>query len=299
MQLPTMRHGFCLLFILLLGSLSAKELRVAALHPLLGDLARQVGGDRVHVLDLLGKTSDPHHFEPSPDQLRQADKIDIFLASGMGLESYLPSLKTILPSTSRLIVLGDDLPSIEGSCNEPDHDHSHGHHAHDLDPHWWHSIDTFRRATTLTAAAFAEADPDGADIYQTNALTYRAKLDQLERWTRREIARIPQDRRMLATAHAAFGYFCSDYGFEALPISGVNREQMPDARTLAKLIEDLKSKNVPVIFPEAISNPKTLAALTEETGIQLAPPLNADGSTADSYETMMRKNVEVIVESLK
>ncbi|MFC7337097.1 metal ABC transporter substrate-binding protein [Haloferula chungangensis] len=294
-----MRHWISFLILLLAGSLSAKELQVATLHPLLGDLARQVGGDRVHVVDLLDKTSDPHHFEPTPDQLRQSSGTDLFLASGMGLESYLSSLKTIIQPPSQLIVLGDGLPSIEGACNDPTHNHAQHDHAHELDPHWWHSIDTFRRASTLTAAAFAKADPAGAEVYQANALAYRAKLDELERWTRRTLARIPQDRRILATAHAAFGYFCRDYGFEPLPISGINREQMPDARTLANLIKDLKSKKVPVIFPEAASNPKTLAALTEETGIRLAPPLNADGSTADTYEEMMRKNVGIIAEALK
>ena len=292
-----MRRWLLLLPLLLITSLTAKELRVATLHPLLGDLARQVGGERVEVIDLLGKNSDPHHFEPSPEQLRATGNIDIFLASGMGLESYLPSLRTIIPENSQLIILGDDLPGIEGACNDPDHDHSH--HAHDLDPHWWHSIDHFRRATTLTASAFSLADADGSKVYQANALAYRETLDQLERWTRRQVARIPHEKRILATAHAAFGYFCRDYGFEPIPISGLNREQMPDARTLADLIKKMRDEKVPVIFPEAASNPKTLAALTEETHITLAPPLNADGSTTDSYESMMRKNVSTIVEALK
>ncbi|MEP4078870.1 metal ABC transporter substrate-binding protein [Haloferula sp.] len=286
-----------LLSLLILSTLSAEELRVATLHPLLGDLARQIGGDQVEVIDLLGKNSDPHHFEPSPDQLRAAGDLDLVLASGMGLESYLPSLKTILPESSKLISIGAKLPSIAGTCNDPDHDHAH--HDHGLDPHWWHSIDTFRRATTLTANAFSKADPESREIYQANALAYRNKLDELDRWTRREVARIPRERRILATAHAAFGYFCRDFGFEAMPVSGINREQMPDAQTLADLISSLKSANVPVIFPESASNPKTLAALIDETGIVLAPPLNADGSTADSYESMMRKNVSIIVSSLK
>lgn len=297
MHFAAMRLWLSFLSLLLLTSLSAKELKVATLHPLLGDLARQIGGERVEVVDLLGKKSDPHHFEPAPEHLREAGAIDLYLASGMGLESYLPSLRTILPDSTKLIVLGDDLPSIDGSCNDPDHDHQN--HSHNLDPHWWHSIDTFRRAATLTANAFAKADPQGAEIYQANALTYRETLNELERWTRREIARIPRQRRTLATAHAAFGYFCRDFGFKPLPISGINREQMPDARTLAGLITSLKSERVPVIFPEAATNPKTLAALTEETGITLAPPLNADGSTADSYESMVRKNVGIIVAALK
>lgn len=290
-----MRFWSCLISLLLAPTLFAAELRVASLHPLLGDLARQVGGERVVVIDLLGKNSDPHHFEPAPEQLREMGDVDIFLASGMGLESYLANLRTIIPSSSELVILGDQLPSMEGACNDPDHDH----HDHAIDPHWWHSIDHFRRATTLTAKAFSQADPEGAEVYQSNALAYRETLNELERWTRREIARIPQKNRILATAHAAFGYFCRDYGFKAIPVSGINREQMPDPRTLAKLINELQASKVPVIFPETASNPKTLAALTEEAGVTLAPPLNADGSTTDSYESMMRHNVRTIVGALK
>ncbi|MEM1083851.1 MAG: metal ABC transporter substrate-binding protein [Verrucomicrobiota bacterium] len=288
---------------LLVGAATAAEIKVSSLHPLLGDLTRNVGGERVEVIDLLGKDSDPHSFEPDPAQLKKAADSDFFIASGMGLESYLDSLRTILPKSTPIVVLGDDLPSIEGSCSTcdgHDHgDHDHSHHDHGVDPHWWHSIDTFRRAVNLTADALIKADPDGEKTYRANALAYRGKLDELERWTRREIARIPKERRILATAHAAFGYFCKDYGFEAIPVSGLNREQMPDPRTLSKLIEKLRADKVAAIFPEDISNPKTLEALTEDTGITLAPPLIADGTTADSYEAMIRHNVTTIVEALK
>ena len=174
----------------------------------------------------------------------------------------------------------------------------HGEHDHGLDPHWWHSIDAFRRATTVTSRAFAKADPDGAAIYQANALIYRSKLDQLERWAKRELARVPRDRRTLPTAHAAFAYFCRDFGFTAIPVQGINREQMPDAGTLSNLIAELREKEAPAIFPEKSSNPKILEALTTDTGIRLAVPLMADGTTAESYEDMVRHNVTTIVKTL-
>lgn len=295
MQLPAMRFVRLILSLLSVLAASASELKVASLHPLLGDLARQVGGDRVQVVDLLGRNSDPHHFEPTPQALIDAGDVDLYLASGMGLESYLPTLEAIVRPPTELVVLGESIPEMEGACDHPGHDH----HDHGADPHWWHSVDAFRRATSLTAAAFSKADPDGAATYRRNALEYRRKLDELERWTRREIARIPPERRVLATAHDAFAYFCRDFGFRALPVSGINREQMPDARTLSRLIASLRDGKVPAIFPEKASNPKTLAALTEETGIALAAPLNADGSTAESYEEMVRGNVSTIVAALR
>lgn len=282
--------------ILSLASASAAELKVATLHPLLGDLARQVGGERVEVVDLIGKNGDPHHFEPVQADLQKAADAKLYLASGMGLESYLTSLRGILGEKAQVVEIGKDLPSIEGECDHEGHDHEHHHH--EIDPHWWHSIDLFRRATTITAETFSKADPAGAETYSKNAASYRAKLDELERWTRKEITRIPKSKRHLATAHAAFGYFCKDFGFEPLPVQGLNREQMPDPKKLAGILEELKEHQVAAIFPEKESNPKILQALTGDSGIKLGEALIADGSTADSYEAMVRHNVSAIVNGL-
>ncbi|MCH7228672.1 metal ABC transporter solute-binding protein, Zn/Mn family [Haloferula sp. A504] len=278
---------------LLAVACTAAELKVATLHPLLADLAREVGGPRVEVVELLNETDDPHHFEPTPDKLRAAVGMDLCLASGKGLESYLPALRNILGEDTRLIEVGATIPSLEGGCNNPDH-----HHEGELDPHWWHSIDAFRRAATATAEAFAEADPDNADAYRNRAIAYRANLDALERWTRRQVARIPADRRVLATAHAAFGYFCHDFGFTALPVQGLNREQMPDAQSLAELVDRIRESGIPAIFPEDTSNPKILQTLASDIGVKIAAPLIADGTTAESYEAMVRHNVTTIVAAL-
>lgn len=295
-QIPAMRSFAISLLLAVTAPLAAAELKVASLHPLIGDLARQVGGERVEVIDLIGRNADPHHFEPAAADLKRAAAAELYLASGMGMESYLESLQGIIGGQAEIVEIGKDLPSIEGECDHEGHDH--GDHEHAIDPHWWHSIDLFRRATTITAATFSKADPAGAEMYQKNAAAYRLKLDELERWTRKEVARIPRDKRHLATAHAAFGYFCKDHGFEPIPVQGVNREQMPDPKKLAGLIAELKEHEVGAIFPEKESNPKILEALTKDTGIRLGEALIADGSTADGYEAMVRHNVAAIVAGL-
>jgi len=292
-----MRRLTALLTGLLSFPLAAAELKVASLHPLIGDLAKQVGGERVEVVDLIGKNGDPHHFEPVATDLQRAGDAKLYLASGMGLEGYMDSLRGIVGAKAQIIEIGKDLPSIEGECDHEGHDHDH-EHEHEIDPHWWHSIDLFRRAATITADTFGKADPAGAETYAKNAAAYRIKLDELERWTRKEIARIPRDKRHLATAHAAFGYFCKDFGFEPVPVQGMSREQMPDPKKLAALVTELKEHQVGAIFPEKESNPKILEALTKDTGIKLGQPLIADGSTAESYEAMMRHNVAAIVAGL-
>lgn len=295
-------HVF-LMFRLLLASslltilpLSAADLKVAALHPLLTDLATRVGGEHAEVVDLIGKNGDPHHFEPKPDDLKRAEGAQLYLVAGMGLEGYLPKLKGILANKASIVEVGATLPSMEGACDHEGHDHHN--HVHAVDPHWWHSIDLFRRATGIVAESFATADPENAEDYRTNAETVRKELDALERWTKREIAKIPREKRHLATAHAAFNYFCRDYGFTPHPVQGMNREQMPDPKALASLVANLKKEQVSAIFPERESNPKILQTLTQDTGIALGEPLIADGSGAESYESMMRHNVTAIVNAL-
>jgi zinc/manganese transport system substrate-binding protein len=277
---------------------TAAELKVAVLHPLLADIAKNVGGERVEVVDLIGSTGDPHHFEPSTESLTQSDSAKLYFVAGMGLEGYLPKLKTIVGGKATVVEVGATLPALEGEC---DHDHDgHDHdHSHGLDPHWWHSIDLFRRATTVVSDSLSKADPSGAEEFRKNATAYRSRLDDLERWTKKEVARVPKERRHLATAHAAFNYFCKDFGFIAHPVQGINREQMPGPKELAKLISELKEHQVAAIFPEKESNPKILQTLTKDTGIKLADPLIADGVGVASYEEMVKHNVSAIVTALR
>jgi zinc/manganese transport system substrate-binding protein len=290
-----MKHLFPVLFLAALGFSHAAEVKVASLHPLIGDLLRQVGGEKVEVIDLIGPTGDPHTFEPDPKILLRAEQASLYFASGMGMESYLPELRQILAEKSRIVEVGASLPALHGSCDHEGHDH---HHEHEVDPHWWHSVDLFRRAAVVVAEELSAVSPENKDLFHENAAIYRAKLDKLEKWVKREVIRIPKERRKLATAHAAFQYFCEAYGFEAYPVQGMNRERMPDAVKLAALIATLKEERVAAIFPEKESNPKILQSLTKDSGIQLGGELVADGRGMTSYEEMMRGNVTAIVTAL-
>ena len=167
-----------------------------------------------------------------------------------------------------------------------------------MDPHWWHSVDLLRRAAGIVADELSAVSPENKAVFEANAQAYRTKLDELEKWVKREVIRIPRDRRKLATAHAAFQYFCEAYGFEAYPVQGLNRERMPDAAKLTELIATLKKERVAAVFPEKESNPKMLQSLTKDTGIKLGAELVADGRGMSSYEEMVRGNVSAIVEAL-
>ena len=274
---------------------SAAELKVVSMHPLIVDLLRQVGGDKIEVIDFIGAKGDPHSFKPRADVIAEVSGAKVYFVSGMGLESYLPELRSIVPADARIVEVGGSLPALHGACEHEEHDHEHNH---ELDPHWWHSVDLFRRATSIVAEELSEEFPEGREEFEANATAYRKNLDELEKWVKREILKIPKDQRKLATAHSAFQYFCEAYGFKSYAVQGLNREQMPTAADLAELMNSLKQEKVSAIFPERESNPKILESLTRDTGIKLGGELTADGRGARSYEEMMRANISAIVSAL-
>jgi zinc/manganese transport system substrate-binding protein len=274
---------------------SAAELKVVSMHPLIGDLLKRVGGDKIEVVDLIGAKGDPHSFKPRTEDIAAVVGVKVYFVSGMGLEGYLPELRSILPAEVRIVEVGANLPALRGACEHEEHGHDHNH---ELDPHWWHSVDLFRRATTLVADELSKELPSERQAFEANAMAYRKHLDELEKWLKREVVKIPKDRRKLVTTHSAFQYFCKAYGFESFAVQGVNREQMPGAKELAELMKSLKNEKVAAIFPERESNPKILTSLTQDTGIKLGGELIADGRGSLSYEEMMRANVTTIVSAL-
>lgn len=128
------------------------------------------------------------------------------------------------------------------------------------------------------------------------ALAVRAEIAKLDGWVRSELAKVPADRRTLATAHAAFAYFCHDYGWRMLPVQGLNREQVASPQFMAEVAAVIRKEKVGAVFPEQRSNPKMLKTLAEDLGVKVGAPLVADGG--DSIEKMFRHNVAAIVAAL-
>ncbi len=159
-----------------------------------------------------------------------------------------------------------------------------------------------KRAARDLAEEFGRLDTANAALYAANAKAYGATLNELDSWVRRELAAIPRADRELATAHAAFTYFCKEYGFRALPVQGLNRESDPSPSYLAETIEILKREKVRAVFPEQIANPKVLEAMVSASGVRLGGELVADGTgttTSAPFEGMMRHNVSTIARALR
>lgn len=297
-----MKDSFCfrwfcvtLLCLMAQGAALAK-MKVATLHPLMTDLAREVGGDDVEVTQLIANHANPHQFSPTPKILAKAQGAKIYLASGKNLENYLTKLRTTLGDSAIVIEVGNQIPSQKISGRDayficcPSE-------AHDVvDPHWWHNVNHMKKAARLVAKEFSKIDPNNTDRYKSRAAAYGKKLTRLDAWIKRQVSKIPREQRILATAHAAYGYFCKEYGFKSLPVKGLSANHKTSATYQAETIRAIRKHGVKAVFPEHRTNPKALQVIATETGVVLGGTIVADG--VDNYERMMRGNVSIIVKAL-
>jgi len=286
-----------LIFTLAITIASNAKVKIATLSPLLADLAQQVGGDKVEVVDLIGINGNPHAFNPTTKDLRKASGASLYLASGKNLEPYLPKLKSLIGSSAEVLELGKNIRSLKISANSDIYACCPNHTTGAMDPHWWQSIENWRKATSTLESQLGKIDPQNKAYYKARSKAYRAQLHQLNSWAKSQVASIPKSNRSLATAHAAFGYFCKDFGFKSIPLRGLNSEQSSSPRYLALAVETLLEKNVKAIFPDESSNPKALKTISRTAGIKLAPKIYADSHK--SIIEMFKHNITVITKALR
>lgn len=303
------------------ASLAPAELKVATLHPLLTDLALKVGGASVTVLAVVAAGTDMHHFSPTAADVRKLSGCTLVLASGKNLENYLGKLKDNLSADQEIVEVGASISSLTrteaedlvvdqagggskersapagGGPAEAGHGHDHG----PVDPHWWNSVENMQRAAKVVAGILARKDPVNAASYEANASVYIRELDDLKKWARREIARIPPDRRKLATSHLALSYFAREFGFRLIPVQGMNPEIPANSRDLAAAVDTIRQNKIGAVFPEQGVNPKLLAEISRETGVKFGGELIADGNgTAElaTFKGAFEHNVTEIVKAL-
>jgi zinc/manganese transport system substrate-binding protein len=286
---------------LLLPAAASAAVKVASLHPILADVARQVGGAHVEVVDILKPGSDIHHFEPAARDIAAMRGSVLLLAMGKHLETYLDKLRDSVGSTAKVIEVGRPIPSVILDPGSELFVCCPAHSKSSIDPHWWHSAENMKRAARIIADELSTADPANEAAYAEGAKAAIKRFDELKKWAQQQISAIPRSDRKLVTAHAAFGYFCKEYGFKSVPVLGIGRSDDASPQYIAQAIQVIRDHKIRAVFPEDQANPKVLTEIVRSTGVKLGTALVADGTSKDAhtFETMLSHNVKAIVEGLK
>jgi len=276
------------------------RLKVAATFSILGDLARNVGGDRADVATLVGSNSDIHVYTPTAADAQSVRSARLLIVNGLGLEGWLPRLIESSGSKASVVTASNGVAPRKIDAGELLSRH---HEPGSIDPHAWQSAANVAIYVANIRDAMVAADPADADIYKANADAYLAILKRLDHDIRDAVAQIPPDRRKVISTHAAFGYFAAAYGITFLAPQGVSTDSEPSARDIADLITQIKAEKIPAVFLENISDPRLIRQIASESGAAIGGTLYSDSLTdadgeAPTYIALMGHNIKAIVSAL-
>jgi manganese/iron transport system substrate-binding protein len=276
------------------------RLDVVATTPVVADFVRNVGGDRVHVVQILKPGVDPHDYEASPADIQAIADADLVVESGVGLEAAW--LDDTVSSAGYEGEVVDASRGVRVRAGDGDAEQKAG------DPHIWHDPADARIMVGDIAAALAAKDPLGKAGYERRAAAYDAELAALDAGNRAEIGTIPVAQRLLVTNHDAFGYYCARYGitFVGSIIPSFDTSAELSGSELSDLVGKIKRTGVRAVFSESSLPPRTAQTVAAEAGVQVvdgedslyADGLGPVGSPGATYLGAERHNTETIVKAL-
>jgi zinc/manganese transport system substrate-binding protein len=273
------------------------KIEAAATMSILGDLVKNVGGDRTDVTALVGPNGDAHVYEPTPGDAKRLAGARVVFVNGLGLEGWMTRLVEASGTKATIVVVSKGVTPLqapEGGEAAPGAP----------DPHAWQSLADAKIYVANIRDGLDAVDPAGKPTYDAAAKAYLAKLDALDKDVRTAIAAIPADRRKIITTHDAFGYFGAAYGMQFIAPEGVSTDVEPSAKDVAKIIAQIRRQKIPAVFLENVADPRMMEEIARETGAKIGGKLYSDALSkpdgpAASYIAMMRHNVDELGAALK
>lgn len=277
-----------------------EKLKVVATFSILGDLVRNVGGERVDVTTFVGPNGDAHVYSPTPADGRRLTEAKIVFSNGLKFEGWIDRLvKSSGTKAARVEASKGITPLKEEEAHGHGHDHGHG----GVDPHAWQNIGNAKIYVANIRDALIAADAAGKADYEANATAYLAKLETLETEMKDLVAKIPVDRRKIITSHDAFRYFESAYGIDFVSPQGVSTESEASAKDVARIIQQIKREKIAAVFVENVSDSRLMERIAKETGARIGEPVYSDALSeangpAGTYIDMMRHNIRAFSAAL-
>lgn len=283
------------------GDIATRQIRVVATTGMIADVVAHVGGERVDVSALMGPGVDPHLYKASAKDVVVLDEADIIFYNGLHLEGRMTSIFERLQATRTTLPVAENIPT-ERLRQPPEFKGA-------WDPHVWFDVELWATTVDVIREGLTELDPMHADLYQTNADAYAEELVELDAWVAAQFATIPEQSRVLITAHDAFGYMGDAYGLEVRGLQGTSTASEAGAADVRALAETIVDRSLKAIFIESSVPTSTIEAVQSAVrsrghevaiGGQLFSDAMGDPETDEgTYIGMVRFNVATIVSALR
>lgn len=281
-------------------AVAQERLDVVATTGMIGDAARQVGGDLVEVRALMGPGVDPHAYRQTRSDIVAMANADLVLWHGLYLEAQMQDFMRDLEEGGHVVAVAESLPRklLIG----------HKDYADKFDPHVWMTPDLWSRVVLNVRDALIAAQPENEAVFRANSDAHLAQLQQLAQYTTQVLSSIPAESRVLISAHDAFNYFGKAFGFEVLGIQGISTESEAGLQRIAEMVDTIVERDIRAVFVESSVSDRNIRALIEGAaaagqdvvigGELFSDAMGADGTYEGTYLGMIDHNATIITRAL-
>ncbi len=276
------------------------KIKIVTTTGIIGDCIKNLVGNDAEVSSLMGPGVDPHLYKAVQGDLKLMEDADIIIYNGLHLEGKMADVLEKLSRIKPVFAVGNGLK--ESSLRSPE-----GYDAHD--PHIWFNVKLWKQGLDYVSNEIAKTKPELAKTIENRKEDYFAKLDSLDAFARDSLATIPEEQRVLVTAHDAFGYFGDAYKIQVHGLQGLSTVSQAGIKDVTNLTELLMSRNIKAIFVESsipkkqmeviLLNCRSMGHDLSIGGVLYSDAMGTENSDADTYVKMVKHNVTTIQNALK
>lgn len=284
------------------GDNNDKEtIRVTTTTGQVADLVKNIGGDKVEVVSLMGPGVDPHLYQASQGDIKKLDQADIIFYNGLHLEGKMDEIFEKMSEDKAVIAIADSVPE-EKLLSADDGSESY-------DPHVWFDIEAWIYGIEAVKQELTKLSPEQEEVFTENATAFKKDLEEMHQYAIEQIQSIPAESRVLVTAHDAFKYFGNAYGLEVMGLQGLSTDSEYGLKDVQSLVDTLVERNIKAVFVESSISEKSINAVVEGAkeknhqvvigGELFSDAMGEEGTEEGTYIGMFKHNVDTIVNSLK
>ena len=290
------RFAIKALMITALGASSpavADKFKAVTTFTVIADMARNVAGDVAIVESITKAGAEIHGYQPTPRDIIRAQDADLIFWNGLNLELWFEQFFSNL----------SDVPGVTLTDGITPMGIAEGEYAGKPNPHAWMSLSSALIYVDNITSAFAQHDPQNADIYRANAAAYKTKISQTIEPLKDAILAVPEDQRWLVSCEGAFSYLIRDYNMKELYLWPMNADAQGTPQQVRKVIDGVRDNNIPAVFCESTVSQAPAQQVARETGSTYGGVLYVDSLTeADgpvpTYLDLLRVTSETIAAGL-
>ncbi len=275
------------------------KLDVVTTTGMIGDLVENIGGKHVEVTSLMGPGVDPHLYKATQGDVKTLDSADMIFYNGLHLEGKMTDIFEMMSKDKPTIAVTEDFK--ENQLRKVG--------ATEHDPHVWFDVKLWIVAAEAVKKELIAKDPDHEAEYRENYEEYVLQLEELDKYVHEEINKVPEDQRVLVTAHDAFGYYGQSYGLDVRGLQGINTLSEYGSKDVTDMRNYLVENKIKAIFIESSVPRKAIEAVIQGAGkqghkVEIGGELFSDamgerGKEEGTYIGMVRHNTDTIVRALK